>query len=159
MEKKKWTICFLIKKGKRPQQICLAMKKRGWGAGFWNGVGGKIKGAEELETAVRREAEEEINVKIQHLEQVAEIDFIDPNITGKCYVFLCEKWDGDPRESDEMKPQWFPANQMPFDNMWSADKLWLPRVLEGKKIRASFIYKTLESDEITDYDITEIDII
>ena len=44
------TLLFLVKNG----QVLLAMKKRGFGAGRWNGVGGKVHAGESVaETAVR----------------------------------------------------------------------------------------------------------
>ncbi len=37
------TLLFLIKKNDGViTDVCLAMKKRGFGAGRWNGVGGKV---------------------------------------------------------------------------------------------------------------------
>jgi len=50
------------------------MKKRGFGVGKWNGVGGKIdsaKGDRNVVDAAIRESEEEIGVKINDLEKVA----------------------------------------------------------------------------------------
>jgi hypothetical protein len=39
MKQKVFTNCFLVKTDKKgkPVQVCLAMKKRGFGAGMWNG--------------------------------------------------------------------------------------------------------------------------
>ena len=48
-------LCLLIKDGK----ILLAMKKRGFGVGKWNGCGGKLKDNERLEDAAIRELQEE----------------------------------------------------------------------------------------------------
>jgi len=52
------TLLFLIK----DDQILLAMKKRGFGAGRFNGVGGKVEPGETIEQALIRESQEEINV-------------------------------------------------------------------------------------------------
>jgi hypothetical protein len=40
-----------------------------------------------------------------------------------------------------MKPVWCMINQIPFENMWDDASYWLPLVLEGKRIKASFVYK------------------
>jgi hypothetical protein len=57
------------------------------------------------------------------------------------HVFLVGTWQGDPEESDEMKPTWCMINKIPFESMWDDASHWLPLVLKGKRIRASFVYK------------------
>ena len=41
------------------QKVLLGYKKRGFGAGRWNGFGGKVETGETLEQAARRELKEE----------------------------------------------------------------------------------------------------
>ncbi len=53
------TLLFLLK----DNHILLAMKKRGFGAGRWNGVGGKIEAGETIVQAAVRECFEEIGVR------------------------------------------------------------------------------------------------
>ena len=45
------TLCFLVK----DNQILLAMKKRGFGEGKWNGVGGKVNPGETIERNNQRQ--------------------------------------------------------------------------------------------------------
>ena len=59
-------------------------------------------------------------------------------MTEECSVFICKQWEGEPFESDEMKPQWFEIDKLPFFSMWDDDPYWLPLVLEGKKITGEF---------------------
>ena len=47
---KQLTLLFLV----RDDQILLAMKKRGFGEGRWNGVGGKVEKDETVEQAMIR---------------------------------------------------------------------------------------------------------
>jgi hypothetical protein len=54
---------------------------------------------------------------------------------------MAKVWTGNPEESDEMKPVWCMINQIPFESMWDDASYWLPLVLEGKRIKASFVYK------------------
>jgi len=136
------TIIFFIKN----DHILLAMKKRGHGVGKWNGVGGKVKDGESIETAAIRESQEEIGVTPLKLTKVAELTFTFPSETGNhgnhtSTVFLCNAWDGEPGESEEMKPEWFPLASIPYEAMWDDDKRWLPKVLSDKKLVA-----TLSSD-------------
>jgi hypothetical protein len=39
-----------------------------------------------------------------------------------------------------MAPKWFSVNKLPFDNMWSDDKDWLPEVLKGNFVKADFYF-------------------
>lgn len=147
------TLCFLIRKG----EILLAQKKRGFGKGKINGVGGKVNDKEEVEGAARREAEEEIGVKVNSLKKVAVLDFyfthnLDWN--QQVIVFEVRSWSGAPKESEEVAPFWCPFEKIPYKEMWWDDILWLPRVLKRKKIKASFLFN--EKEEILDYLIEEI---
>lgn len=44
-------------------------------------------------------------------------------------------------ESEEMSPKWFKIEEIPFREMWDDDKFWLPQVLNGKKLKAKFVFK------------------
>ena len=55
------TLCFLIRKN----EICLAMKRHGFGKGKWNGVGGKVDEGETIEKAAIRELYEEVGVSVE----------------------------------------------------------------------------------------------
>ncbi len=130
-------MCFL----RRGDEILLAMKKRGFGEGKWNGVGGKVQEGETVEQATVREAQEEIGVDIAEtdLEKVAEIDFRFPDKEGwdmYVHVFFVHTWSGDPVESEEMRPQWYKISDIPLDQMWADDKHWLKDALNGKRFKA-----------------------
>ena len=151
---KELTLCFL----KRGDEVLLAMKKRGFGEGRWNGVGGKLEPGESIEAALLREAKEEIGVTVAQYHQVADISF-DQYFKGQpahmhVHVFVATDWQGEPTESEEVRPQWFAANALPFTTMWSDDPYWLPQVLEGKMITASFVMD--EQDNIVDHTIKEV---
>ena len=146
------TIAFVLK----DDEVLLGMKKRGFGEGKWNGSGGKAKEGEKIEAVMKREVKEEFNVTPTGFEKVAEITFIEPSIPGEgiwvAHVFLIRKWTGKITESEEMKPQWFPVNQVPYQEMWTSDTLWLPRVLKGEKFKAKFTYdnkEKIKKQEIT----------
>ena len=147
-----WTICFLVKENK----VCLAMKKRGHGVGRWNGTGGKPLEGEELEETAKRETQEEIEVEMLDVEKVADIEFKDlPTKTSHfATAYICTKWKGTPAETDEMRPQWFDIENIPYDLMWSADKIWIPLVLSGRRVKAVFEYS--EGDILEKSEITEI---
>jgi len=137
---KKATLCYLVKEDK----ILLAMKKRGFGEGKWNGVGGKKKPEDKtIEAASTRETEEEIKVKPISFTKVAVFNFFfphDPDSNQQVHVFLVDKWKGKPVETEEVKPKWHKKDEIPFNSMWSSDRHWLPIVLMGQKIRGDFIF-------------------
>lgn len=155
MQKKVLSLLFL----RRDDEVLLAMKKRGFGEGRWNGVGGKVEEGESIEQAMIRETQEEIGVIPTVYEKVADIRF-DEFFKGKptlmhVHIFIASEWTGEPIESEEMKPQWFNITDVPYDDMWSDDRYWLPQVLQGKKISADF--KLDESDVIVTHSIKEVE--
>ena len=147
------TLCFLI----RGNEVLLARKKRGFAEGKINGVGGKVNDRESVEEAAIRETREEIDVDIKILVKVAELDFYfshNPDWNQKVIVFEVREWEGEPKESEEMDPSWYSFDKIPYDSMWVDDILWLPNVLEGKKLNAELLFN--EKEEIIDYLIEEI---
>lgn len=154
MQTKKLTLLFLRDK----DRVLLAMKKRGFGTGRWNGVGGKVEEGETIAQALLRETSEEINIIPTRYEQVGDIVF-DEFLKGvrtymHVHIFIAHAWDGEPSESDEMRPQWFNVDQLPYETMWPDDPYWLPQILEGKKIQAQFTLD--EHDVITRHDVKEV---
>ena len=148
---KQATILFLIQGNK----ILLAMKKRGFGAGRWNGVGGKPEGDETIDQTAVRECQEEINVTPIDFSQVGHINFYFPAAKSDwnqhVSVYLCTKWQGDPIETEEMKPEWFDTNNVPYDEMWSDDKYWLPNVIAGEYIQADVTFG--DDDEVLTHEV------
>jgi len=135
------TLVFLL--DKEQKRICLAMKKRGFGEGKLNGVGGKVAPDESIESAAIREAKEELGVDIaqESLVQSGVLDFSfegKPEWSQRCHVFLVDEWRGEPQESEEMAPHWFGYDEIPFERMWVDDIHWLPLVLGGKHVDATF---------------------
>jgi 8-oxo-dGTP diphosphatase/2-hydroxy-dATP diphosphatase len=148
--KKLLTLCLAVK----DDQILLGMKKRGFGAGRWNGFGGKVEEGEAIDQAAKREMQEECGVIVETMEKVAVHEFrFQSNLTEtlEVHVFRVDSFDGEPTETEEMCPQWFAFNEIPYDTMWADDRYWLPLVLEGKKLRAKFLFG--ENDTLLEKDI------
>jgi 8-oxo-dGTP diphosphatase/2-hydroxy-dATP diphosphatase len=136
--KKQLTLC-LVCDGSR---LLLGMKKRGLGSGRWNGFGGKVEPGETVEDAACRELREECGVEAKGMEKrgVLEFAFKGDPIELEVHVFGATGVSGEPRETDEMRPQWFGLDGIPYDTMWPDDRFWLPLFLEGKKFKGTFLY-------------------
>lgn len=152
------TLLFLIKKdGDTITDICLAMKKRGFGKGRYNGAGGKVEAGETIEEGVRREVMEELGVKVTEILSCAELTFTFPH-NGDwdqlVHVYFCISWEGEPTESEEMAPSWFRVDAIPYETMWPDDIFWLPEVLKGNKIQGRFVFG--EGDVILEKEVKAV---
>lgn len=123
------------------EKVLLGFKKRGFGAGRWNGFGGKVEQGETLEQSALRELQEESGLTAKQISRVGEIEFTFANGDHLlCHLFAVPSHSlvGEPQESEEMKPQWFAHHEIPYEQMWSDDAVWLPHVLDGKTFKAYF---------------------
>lgn len=146
----KVTLLFLC----HNKQVLLAMKKRGFGVGKWNGVGGKVEPHEHERAAAIRECQEEIGVTPHEPRLVGRLHFydaLDPEFHHYCHIFVADEWEGQPVETEEMRPRWFHHSGIPYDLMWPDDVLWLPHLLNGKSFEGKV---TLNSEAIHHHDIT-----
>jgi 8-oxo-dGTP diphosphatase len=150
------TLVFLLSDGR----VLLMRKKRGHGAGRINGPGGKIEAGETpLECAIR-ETIEETGVRVLDAELAARLKFVDLNAPQWFgHIFVARRFEGRPRETAEGDPAWYPVNDLPFDEMWEDDRIWLPRLLAGEKLEGDFLFddgrllahrlRSLSADELT----------
>jgi len=149
------TLVFLL----NGDQVLLAMKKRGHGAGHWNGAGGKVAPGESIEQAMVRECQEEIGVTPLEYHQVAINDFYElhDGVQSKltAHTFICTKWQGTPIESEEMMPHWFSIDRIPYETMWPDDQHWMPQILAGKKLRTNFRYD--DDNHLLFHNVTEVE--
>lgn len=132
------------------------MKKRGLGKGRWNGFGGKVEQGESFEQAALRELREEVGLVADKLLLMAELYFFNEDVSRNlhAYVFTTDIFSGTPVETEEMNPKWFSFQEIPFSRMWPDDQLWLPSVLEGKKVHGKFTLRDFYT--ISDYTINEL---
>lgn len=145
--RKLFTVCVIH----QHPRVLLGMKKIGFGAGNWNGFGGKVEEGETLGEAARREVKEEAGVDLIDIDHVGVIEFTfenEPKIL-EVHFFRGGEFTGEPTESDEMKPQWFEMADIPFKNMWPSDAYWLPYFLKGRKFKGKFHFDKPSTPEYT----------
>jgi 8-oxo-dGTP diphosphatase len=139
-------LCLLIRTSDDgTREVLLGHKKTGLGLGKIVGIGGHVEAGESAAEAAAREAKEESGVLVAAaaLTEAARITFLfpaHPSWDMDTAVFTCADWSGEPAETEEIRPRWFPVAALPFDRMWDDGKHWLPRVLAGERIRAIFTY-------------------
>ncbi len=155
---KQSTLCLILDgKGK----VLLGLKKRGFAKGKIDGFGGKLKEGETIEQAAVRELEEEAFVKasLDCLEKVGELAFEWPakqEWNQLMHVFLVRDWVGEPRESEEMKPEWHSIERLPFHRMWKSDTEWFYKVLkQGKKVKGRFVFEG-DNETVKEFELEEM---
>lgn len=154
----------------RDNEVLLGLKKKGLGAGKWNGFGGKVEIGESIEAAARRELEEEAGLLATAVDAsgIVHVTYLDTQELAsglslahkklssavEIHVFRVNEWENSPMETLEMTPRWFPANKVPYDNMWLDDRYWLPLVLEGKYFEMHCTFR--DQDTLLSYTLQEL---
>ncbi|KAJ3370677.1 Nudix (Nucleoside diphosphate linked moiety X)-type motif 1 [Allomyces arbusculus] len=153
---KYFTLVLTVDSAQR--RILLGMKKRGFGANMWNGFGGKIDLTDaSTESAALRELQEECGVVVPahdlHRAGTLYFDFGSNKAIPQVFhvalyridwtpeLAAAQPTDGPhgaraPYETEEMRPQWFDWDQVPFDKMWDDDRLWFPWLLRKEPLTA-----------------------
>jgi len=142
----------------RGDEIWLGMKKKGFGAGRWNGFGGKVKEGETIEEATRREMEEETEFRVTHLEKAGVILFQngDAPMLIEMHIFRTSDFPEALAESDEMAPRKFKSADLPFDEMWEDDRYWVPYFLSGKQFEGEFTFDN--NDHVIEANVREVEL-
>ena len=153
------TLCFIVD-GTPPDRILLGRKKRGFGQGKLNGLGGKVRPDETPIRTIVREVREEAGVIVSPdgLRSAGTITFHFPferSFDHHVHLFVASDWEGDPRESAEMAPAWYAIDAIPYDRMWADDRHWLPHVLAGRRICAQFAF-AVDNETVADWTIEEL---
>jgi len=150
------TLCFLLDN----HRVLLGFKKKGQGASNYNGFGGKKENGESIRGTAIREIYEESGLRVQKgdLAKMAILDFYFPNKREwdqTVHVYFARRWEGEPVETDEMRPEWFSIKNIPYDNMWDSDRRWLPLLLSGKRITGIFTWAD-DNKTVKDYITHEV---
>jgi 8-oxo-dGTP diphosphatase len=123
------------------QEVLLGVKKTGFGAGKIVGLGGHVDPGETPAQATVREVAEEsgIVVDFMDLREAGVVTFqfpARPKWDQIVSVFTADRFAGHAVESEEITPQWFTVDDLPFTKMWDDARFWLPQVLAGERLTA-----------------------
>jgi len=139
------TLTFVLESGR----VLLIRKKRGLGAGKINGPGGRIEPGESALACAIREVEEEVCITPRDPAPLGELRFqFTDGYSIHVFVYRATGFEGEPRETEEALPIWFPIDEIPYEEMWADDVLWLPRLLAGDAVDGRFVF---DGDEMLDH--------
>jgi len=131
-------LCYIRDRGR----VLLQLKADGrFGAGFWNGPGGKAAESESPEEAAVREVREETGLTVDDLRDHGALTFYfgnanEPEFT--VHAFSTHRFEGQLSASDEGRLEWFAEDCLPYDQMWPDDVYWVPHLLAGRRFRGVF---------------------
>lgn len=139
------TLLFVIENDK----ILLIHKKRGLGAGKVNGPGGHIEKGETPMACAIRETREELCIEPGNVSYRGELYFHAEDMPSiHAYVYTATSYQGKPAETAEAIPLWTPISEIPYQQMWQDDEIWLPEVLRGNSVKGWFSF---ESENLLDH--------
>lgn len=170
--KKLFTLVFVFDDDHH--RLLLGLKKRGLGAGKYNGFGGKVESNESIEMAAIRELNEEcgLTIKTTTLNGVADdgpdsglkfaginfFNFIDNPVVFEVHIFKINysNVEGVVVESDEMKPKWFDYDEIPYDQMWPDDRHWFPALYKKDvTFTGRYVFESIETETIVQMELKE----
>ena len=98
---------------------------------------------ESVSEAAARELEEESELRSPKLDKrgVLTFHYDDKPKPLEVHVFRVSEYEGVPAETEEMRPEWFAFDQIPFKKMWADDALWYPLFLSGKTFEGEFYFE------------------
>ena len=133
------TLVYLL----RGDSVLLIRKLRGHGTGKINAPGGRIEPGESVQACAIREVAEEVGIQVRTLELRALLRYDDPaeSLAIEGFAFVSSEFHGAAVRTAEADPFWCRIDEVPYDEMWENDRVWLPRVLLGERIRADFRFR------------------
>ncbi|WP_123536735.1 8-oxo-dGTP diphosphatase [Halosimplex salinum] len=168
------TLCHPIVDG----ELLLIRKQRGLGAGKLVGPGGKVEADETVREAARREVREELRVEPTGVVKRGEFDFhfrdreaerseasagasgdegpasgeVDSD-SMHVHVFAADGIEGEPEATEEAVPEWWAVDEVPYDEMWVDDRVWLPHLVDGETFVGEFVLSD-DGESLVRYEMT-----
>jgi len=131
----------VIQKG---NMVLLGEKKRGFAKGTLNGIGGKQDPGETIDQTMIRETQEEIGVTPTDYQKIGVVHF-DVWYKGErvdmfVHIYNCFDFVGEIKETEEMIPNWYKKENIPFERMLEDDRLWMPLALANQKFVGDVVF-------------------
>lgn len=145
-----------------PQGQVLLCAKKKTNSGFtislgkWNGAGGKIEGEETLLQSAKRELEEETGIVLP--EEAFEHRGFNklyyenkPDRDQEAHIFVIQNYAWAFQETEELFPQWFDIDKIPYEKMRADDIYRMPRMLAGEYIE--YVFHFTEDGQIKSHEL------
>lgn len=133
-------VVYLVREIEARAEVCLAKKKRGYGAGLLHGYGGIIIPPETSSQCAVRECNEESSVILveSSVKRIGVVTTYTYNgEPWRVHNFRCHLWHGEPRESEECgPPEWHPLGDLPYDRLFPDREYWMVRAFRGEVLHA-----------------------
>lgn len=134
-------VCLITRSDAGVTELLLGLKKRGFGEGRIVAPGGHLDPGETAAQACVREVAEEVELVIAEDDLAAAGGVLfrfptRPEWDLHVALFRTGHFEGEPVESDELVPAWYPVEDLPWAGMWPDARHWLPRALSGELIEA-----------------------
>jgi 8-oxo-dGTP diphosphatase len=129
-------------------EVLLAQRQKGgMGEDLWTGYGGKQEEGETIDVCMVREARTECGIEILRARRIGMLVsrfYIDDvlHLITNITLFRIDEWAGDPHDSPEMaNARWFSKHHLPIGQMFKADELWIPEVMNGSNVMVEASYR------------------
>ncbi len=133
---------YLLTEGR----VLLGVRKRvtdELGQSIIAGIGGRLDPGEDQVQALQREIDEEVRVKIAAWKKVGQVVCLSPHAPKwnlAIGIYTISEFEGEPQETEDIEPLWFPTSALPEDRMWPDNLITIPYVLAGQRVEGSFLY-------------------
>ena len=68
------------------------------------------------------------------------------------HVYRTDIYTGIPQETAEAIPMWFPIDDIPYDEMWEDDRIWIPYMLKNIVFSGWYVF---DQSKMLDFMIEE----
>jgi 8-oxo-dGTP diphosphatase len=117
---------LLVRRSSRPHDHHL---------GKYNGLGGKLKPDEDVQSCMRREIWEEAGIRCEEMQLRGTVNWPGFGPNGENwlgFIFLVTRFAGTPKTTNEEgELGWYPVDNLGVLPMWEGDKYFLPLVFDG----------------------------
>lgn len=131
--------CLTIIEDKKNHKLLMVENLRGINKGFVNFPGGKREFNETIENSSIRESLEETGIIPINIKTAGKIVYKPADI--EMYIYYCDKFKGCLKNNEnETKAFWVDKDNIPYDRMRSADRIWVKDILDDKYVNLRITY-------------------
>lgn len=138
-------VVYLVRDAPAGPEVLLGRKLTGLGEGKMVAPGGKLELGESPVDAAVREVREEVGLTVDAgaLQMLGTLTYLfptKPEWSQVSWAFLAHGDFGEAAASDELDALWTPVSSLPINEMWDDARYWLPDLLQGTPVVATFAF-------------------